>query len=104
MPAQLLSFPFRIGSSGAAATVEHGSDDHINELLAVAATTSPGERIQAPTFGVPDPAFDGFAVAALQRHCADFGPDVTIVAAGSAQRDDSREALTISWQRNGGEV
>jgi orotidine-5'-phosphate decarboxylase len=101
VPASVLSFPFRITPSGSAAVVEHGSDDEITELLAVAALTAPGERIQVPTFGVDDPTFVGFEVANLQRHCNDFGPDVTVTHAAAARRTDEREALTLSWERRG---
>lgn len=103
MSARVLSFPFRLDPSGVAATVEHGSDTEVDELIAVAALTSPGERIQAPTFGVADPAFVGFEVGNMQRHVIDFGPDVTIVAVDVAQRTDGREEVAISWTRTGGE-
>jgi hypothetical protein len=101
VPANVLSFPFRITLSGTAATVEHGSDAEITELLAVAALTTPGERIVVPTFGVDDPVFIGFDVASLQRHCNDFGPDVTITSSRRTQRADDREELTVNWERRG---
>lgn len=103
MPARVLSFPFRIEPSGVAATVEHGSDSEVDELLAVGTLTTPGERIQVPTFGVDDPTFTGFELGNLQRHALDFGPPVTIEAVGTTRRADDREELTISWRRIGGE-
>ncbi len=103
VPARILSFPFRISPSGVAATVEHGSDAEIDELLAVGALTAPGERILAPTFGVDDPVFTGFEIASLQRHCNDFGPAVTITVAEPTRRGDDREELTLGWERRGGE-
>lgn len=102
MPARILSFPFRITPSGSAATVEHGSNGEFDELIAVGVLTAPGERIQAPSFGVDDPAFTGFEVANLQRHCNDFGPPVTILVASPTRRDDDREEVTLSWERRGG--
>lgn len=104
MPARVLSFPFRIEASGAAATVEDGSDRAVDELLAVACLTVTGERIQAPTFGINDPAFAGFELGNLQRHVLDFGPPVTVDAVEVARRLDDREQLTIRWRRVGGEV
>lgn len=104
MPARVLSFPFRLDPSGVAATVEHGSDAEIDELLALAALTAPGERIQVPTFGVDDPAFVGFEVGNLQRHVMDFGPDVTITAVDIARRGDGREEVSITWTRMDGEA
>lgn len=103
MPARVLSFPFRIDPSGVAATVEHGGDDEINELIAVACLTTPGERVQVPTFGVADPVFVGFELGNLQRHVLDFGPEVTVSAVNKSRRSDDREELTISWSRIGGE-
>lgn len=104
MPESVLSFPFRIDPSGVAATVEHGSDAEIEELLAVAALTAPGERIQAPTFGIADPAFNGFELGNLQRHVMDFGPNVTVTAVGTAKRSDDTEEMTIAWSRRGGDA
>lgn len=103
MPARVLSFPFRIDPSGVVATVEHGSDAEVEELLAVAALTTPGERIQVPTFGVDDPAYTGFELGALQRHVIDFGPEVTVSAVRIARRADGREEVSIAWARTGGE-
>lgn len=104
MPARVLSFPFRVAPSGVAATVEHGSNAEIEELLAVAVLTQPGERILAPTFGIADPTFDGFELGNLQRHVLDFGPRVTIAAVEVARRGDDREELKIEWRRVGGDV
>jgi hypothetical protein len=98
-----VSFPFRLDLSGVVATVEHGSDAEIDELLAVAALTTPGERIQVPTFGVDDPAFTGFELGNLQRHVIDFGPEVTVSAVNIARRADGREEVSIEWARTGGE-
>jgi len=102
VPARLLSFPFRIDPSGVAATVEHGSDAEVHELIAIACLTTPGERILCPTFGVADPAFAGFEVGNLQRHLIDFGPPVTVAALEIARRGEGREELAITWTRVGG--
>lgn len=100
MAARVISFPFRIDPTGGVATVEQDSDQEIEESLAVAMLVRPGERIQCPTFGVADPAFNGFVLGALQRHCLDFGPDVQITQVGQAQLADGREQATIAWARN----
>lgn len=101
----MFSFPFRLGRDGSIATVEQNSDVEIEEALAVAMLTHPGERIQVPTFGVADPAFSGFEVGALQRHCLDFGPDVEITAVDVRRLDDGqygdREEVLIHWHRRG---
>lgn len=80
-------------------TVEQGSDAEVDELIAVAVLTIPGERIQVPTFGVNDPAFEGFELGSLQRHLMDFGPPVIVTAVEASRRSDDREELDISWIR-----
>lgn len=97
-----MSFPFRVDPRGSVATVEQGSDQEIEELLAVAMLTMPGERATVPSFGVADPAFVGFEQSNLQRHCNDFGPDVTVTLVGKSRRSDDREELTVAWERRGG--
>lgn len=94
----MISFPFRLGPTGSVATVEQGSDQEINEEIAMAMLTRPGERIQVPSFGVADPAFEGFVLGALQRHLIDFGPDVTVTEVGSQFLADGRQQATISWR------
>jgi hypothetical protein len=103
VPARVLAFPFRLDPSGVAATVEAGSDDDIDQQIATACLTIPGERIQAPTFGVADPAFVGFELGNLQRHLIDFLPGVTVAAADRAEWGIDREQLTIHWTRTGGD-
>jgi hypothetical protein len=96
---RLLSFPFRLNPTGAVATVEQGSDTWIEECIAMAMLTRPGERIQVPAFGVNDPAFAGFAVSSLQRHLMDFGPTVTITEVQVAPTREGLEQVTVSWRR-----
>lgn len=96
---RVISFPFRLDGTGAVASVPQDSDLEIEEQLAVAVLTRPGERIVVPTFGVADPAFDRFLVGALQRQCLDFGPDVQINQVSRTLRGDNREEVTISWTR-----
>jgi len=74
----VLSYPFRIGPNGSAATVEQDSDDHKAEQLAALVMTRPGERDLVPGFGIPDPTFVGIDIAALEGAAAVFGPDVKI--------------------------
>jgi hypothetical protein len=88
----VLSHPFRIQPNGRAATVEQDSDDQRAELIAAIVLTRPGERQLAPGFGIPDPAFTGIDVAALEGATSVFGPpvsvrDVTITVTGPASQD-----------------
>lgn len=93
------SFPFRIGGDGSIATVEEGSDPAIEEAIAVAMLTRPGERVTVPTFGAIDPAFVGVEAGALQRHLDDFGPNVVITSITTRQQPPHAEAVTVAWDR-----
>jgi len=94
-----MSFPFRLDATGSIATVEQGADVEIDEQIALAMLTRPGERIQVPTFGVADPAFAGFQLGMLQRHLNDFGPEVDVVTVTKFIRVDGREEVVINWKR-----
>jgi hypothetical protein len=96
---RLISFPFRLDPSGSVATVEQDGDAEIGEQIALAMLVHPGERIQAPTFGVKDPAFVGFEMGALQRHLNDFGPYVDVTTVSIDRTADTRERAEISWRR-----
>jgi hypothetical protein len=97
---RLISFPFRLDPTGSVATVEQDSDAEIDEQIALAMLTRPGERIQVPNFGVADPAFVGFQAGALQLHCDDFGPEVNIINVKTSRPADGREEVVINWERH----
>lgn len=94
------SFPFRIGGDGSIATVEEGSDQAIEEAIAVAMLTRPGERFTVPTFGAVDPAFTGVEAGSLQRHLDDFGPNVTVTSVTTRAQSPHTEAVIVAWERN----
>lgn len=99
MAVRLISFPFRLDGTGAVASVEQDSDQYTDEQIALAVLTRTGERIQVPTFGIADPAFDMFQVSALQRHLIDFGPQVQVTSVGVDRTVDGRERVAVSWER-----
>lgn len=96
---RLMSFPFRLDPTGNIASVDQDSDDEIEEQLAIAALTRPGERITVPTFGVMDAAFNHFQVPALVRHCIDFGPRVQIETVDIQPVGSDQERVLIRWRR-----
>lgn len=98
---RLISFPFRLDPTGSVATTEQDSDGEIDEQLAVALLTRPGERIVVPTFGVNDPAFTGFLNSALQRHLLDFGPTVDAEIISTDRTAEGRERVVLNWTRAG---
>jgi hypothetical protein len=96
---RLIAFPFQLDPTGSIATVEQDSDAEIDQQIALAMLTRPGERVQVPTFGVADPAFAHFAAGALQRHVDDFGPEVDIVTVSTNRAFEDREEVVINWSR-----
>lgn len=99
MAARLISFPFRIGGTGTIATVDQDSDPYVEERIALALLTRPGERIQVPTFGTADPAFAGFEAGALRRHLVDFGPAVLLRSVEIDYDIAGNERVVVDWER-----
>jgi hypothetical protein len=85
------------------AVVEQDSDKDIENQIAVALYTRPGERPQSPTFGISDPAFVGWEAPALNRHLMDFGPYVDVTSVVVARRGGDirgdREEVAVNWSR-----
>lgn len=104
MAVRLISFPFRIGGTGTVVTVEQDGDAYVEERIAQALLTRPGERIQVPTYGTADPAFAGFEAGALQRHLVDFGPAVRVRAVDVAYDTDGNERVAVDWERRRSDV
>lgn len=92
--AQILSYPFRVGAGGAAATVEQGSDAADVEQLAVLVLTRTGERALVPEFGLRDPAFAGVDVSELVGAIARWGPPVRLTDV-TADPDPARPEVTV---------
>lgn len=76
--APILSHPFRLDAAGRVVTVDQGSDEANAEQLAVLLLTRPGSRPLAPSFGIPDPTFEGVDAGAITAAVGAFGPDVEI--------------------------
>lgn len=94
----LISHPFRVGADGVVATVVADTEDAHVEAVAILASTRKGERDLVPDFGLSDPAFDAVDVAELNLGLADFGPDVTVVAATVSARDAVETVdLSLDW-------
>lgn len=51
------SFPFRLDASGSIATLEQDTWQDVAQCVQVLLTTREGDRIELPTYGVPDPVF-----------------------------------------------
>lgn len=96
-----LSFPFRISPhDGAAVTTAEGSQQQINETIAVTVLTHPGERHLNPGFGMPTlPFSEPLEAGPLQLSLTDNGmghiriTDVTTMPVG-----DGAAESTITWE------
>jgi hypothetical protein len=97
----ILSHPFRLGPTGAAATVEDGSTAANAEAIAVLLMTRRGERPMAPDFGITDPTFAELDVAELDAGLALWGPDgVTVTDVSMVARDDLSAEVVISFDED----
>lgn len=95
---RVLSHPFRIDATGAAATVEEGSDSAHAEAIAVIVMTRQGERDLVPTFGITDPTFAGIDVAEVNVCLDDFGPPITVTAVEVTNPTDTTERVTLAYE------
>jgi phage baseplate assembly protein W len=49
--------PFRVDTSGSVAVVDQDSDEEIAQCVRVLMSTTMGERIELPDYGIPNPVF-----------------------------------------------
>lgn len=107
-----IDYPFRFDSRGR--TAETDDDDHIRDLIEQVLFTSPGERVNRPTFGsglmqlVFEPNSDALAAAtqisvqgALQQTLGDLiqVEDVTVTSEGSTLQVQVQYTIRRSQQR-----
>ena len=52
-----LTFPFRVDTSGSVDVLDQDSDEEIAQCVRVLLSTTMGERIELPDFGVASPVF-----------------------------------------------
>jgi phage baseplate assembly protein W len=60
-----LRIPFALDGTGAAETVEQGTNDEVIQCVAVLVGTRPGTRYFRPSYGITDPTFGGINTKAL---------------------------------------
>jgi hypothetical protein len=97
MTVQLLSFPFRRNNKGEVVTKDDTSPEYCAERLAIMLGTQPGERVMVPTFGVSDPAFEGFVDQALRVQVGLFGLPVDIGDITHTYVNDAQEKVSIQF-------
>lgn len=97
MTTPLIAYPFRLNPAGAVATVPDGSDEQLAQELAVAVLTRAGERVLVPSFGVADPAFEGFDDEALRLHVELFGPPVEVEDVTAKYVDAATQDVVVQF-------
>lgn len=94
----LISFPFRVGSSGTVVVSDDAGVDYLGEELAQLIQTHPGERELVPAYGLNDPTYTRFDTAMLTAQCQLFGPPVTIDSVDTRYLDDTTQDVVVTFR------
>lgn len=94
---QLMSFPYRLDKQGKAVTHDDKSEEYCAERLSIIVGTRPGERVMVPTFGVNDPAFEGFTAQALSIQVTQYGLPVEITKVRRSYLNDAQESVVVEF-------
>lgn len=90
----LLSHPFRILPSGAAAVHEDGTEEYLAERIALILATGAGERPLVPEFGLGDLAYEQLMTPALAVQAELFELPVDIISVTeTVNPNESRQYL-----------
>ncbi len=95
---EMLAYPFRVSPSGHLVTVDETSDAAINQLIAAAIMTQPGERPLFPTFGIDDPTFGEIVGARLAAVLSQFGPNVGLEDVSTSFIDGTTQEVVITYR------
>jgi hypothetical protein len=98
MGSPILAFPFQLTPAGNVATVDQDSAEADAEQVGVLIATRIGERLDAPAFGIPDPAFSGLDGGAIANGIKLFGPPVQLTSVAVAQQDNLTQVAQIEFQ------
>lgn len=93
----LISFPFRVGPNGAIVTRPDDSDDYYAELIGQMVLTTPGEREQAPLFGLSDPTFSEIDAQELIYKIGLFGPPVRVLGVTTKFVSDRHQDVLVEF-------
>ena len=97
MTTSLISYPFRLASTGSVVTRPDDSSDYYAELIAVLVATKPGERDQVPLFGLSDPTFTEVNAQELVYKIGLFGPPVRVTAVKSKFTGATTEDILVEF-------
>lgn len=93
----LISFPFRVGPNGAVVTRPDDSSEYYAELIGQMVLTIPGEREQAPLFGLNDPTFAELDAQEVIYKVDLFGPPVRIVGVTTKFTSDKQQEVLVEF-------
>lgn len=100
-----IAFPFHVQRAGGTASAS--ADEHVRQLIEQALFTTPGERVNRPTFGCGllklvfaplGDALTSVASMAVQGSLQQWLGDVAQVHGVSVQVDDTTLTVTVSYQ------
>lgn len=99
-----IKYPFQFDNRGR--TAETTDDDHIREMIEQVLLTSPGERVNRPTFGsgllqlVFAPNSDALRAAtqlSVQGSLQQYLGDLILVQSVDVQNDDATLQITVNY-------
>lgn len=95
-----MSFPPRLTPQGTFATTPYGSDEAVDEAIAVLTLTRVGERIMVPDYGIHDPVFAGLTIGDIQTGISEYGPEgVAIESLDETPISETRSRYIAEWSR-----
>ena len=99
-----ISYPYQIDQSGVTASAD--DDEHIRDLIEQVLFTSPGERVNRPSFGsglmslvfaANDDAFAAAIQLTIQGSLQQWLGDLLKVEAVQVQPDNSKVQITVQY-------
>lgn len=92
-----LAIPFRIERNGSAAVIEQDTVDDVAQCVEVLLSTVEGERIELPSYGVPDYLFKvNFNIPAIMGQIEQWEPRAAVLVSDAPDRlDDMIRTLTV---------
>lgn len=96
----IISYPFRLTAQGTVAVTGYGTDQEVEEAIAVLILTESGERPMYPTFGVPDTGFAGLSPGDVQVGLNVFGPSgIIVTGVDLVPVNDTQAVANVLWTR-----
>ncbi|GAA1812204.1 hypothetical protein [Nesterenkonia flava] len=96
----VLSFPFRFTPQGSAAIAPFGSDQEVEEAIAVLTLTKVGERVMEPDFGINDPTWNGISPGDIETGLSTYGPEgIQVEDVEEQVISETQSAYSVRWAR-----